>query len=57
MSALNEASNEKDDMILEGEKYNDLISDMNLTFKKAIMSTYNSFCVLGELLVSSCKIK
>jgi len=51
-----EFNDDKEEVLFEGKKYNDLICDVDLIFKKAIISTYQSFCVLGEPLVSSSQI-
>ena len=51
-SSAKELKDEKEESMFEGDSYNQLISDIDLTFKNAIVSTYNSFCVLGEPLVS-----
>ena len=55
-SSAKELNDEKEDSLFEGNSYNHLISDIDLTFKNAIVSTYNSFCVLGEPLVSAQEI-
>ena len=42
--------------LFEGTKYNELITEIDVTFKNAIKSACTSFCVLGEPLVSATQI-
>ena len=56
MSASDSNKDDKEQVLFEGEKYHDLISAIDVTFKQAIIQTYTSFCVLGEPLVSSLEI-
>ena len=42
--------------LFEGDRYHDVISTIDLTFKRAIISAHMSFCVLGEPLVSAMQI-
>ena len=56
ISSNQDNKEDSEQTLFEGDRYHDLISTIDLTFKRAIISTYTSFCVLGEPLVSAMQI-
>ena len=55
-TAVENTNKVQEEILFEGTKYNNLITDIDITFKNAIISTYTSFCVLGDPLVSANQI-